>query len=262
MLHCIKHGRTRSITYSNPLLGAPHNRQNTIKRTEDGMWIRTKYEVLTERPKIVEVGAKYFNAVDLNDRYRQGYFNMEDSWRSQRCWVRVFTTVFGIILDCYLGDVRQEHDVDRRESCLSFFGFLAELAHGLIINTVDRDINISSSSNNLRSKTTSSNEYTGSPELNIPQLKCLSRTEYVQQRIGSKLGITNTEDSRFKKALSSYQLRCSVCGAKASQYCHACSTARIGEFVVCCSSKTKKIAGMYICIPNISQLIASQNKIN
>lgn len=167
-------------------------------------------EVLTERPKIVEVGAKYFNAVDLNDRYRQGYLNMEDSWRTQRCWVRVFTTVFGIILtDCYLGykmeclsDVRQEHDVDRRESCLSFFGFLAELAHGYIFNTVDRDINISSSSNSLRSKTTSSNEYAGSPELKIPQLKCLSQTEYVQQRIGNKLGITNTEDSRFKKALA------------------------------------------------------------
>lgn len=44
------------------------------------MWVKSREIVFTQRLKMVEEGALYFGAVDSNDRYRQGYLNLEDSW--------------------------------------------------------------------------------------------------------------------------------------------------------------------------------------
>lgn len=245
VLHAIKNKKIRTVigTYSSPLLGTPHKvvRHRVKRRDEDGVWIRSREVVETTRPKIVEEGATFFNAVDMNDRYRQGYLNMEDSWHTHKCWIRIFTTVLGIVFtDSYLGykleearDVRRDLQANERDSKLSFFGFLSELAHGLIFNNLDEESHVM---HGLRSHQSSPGQIACLPVV-IPQPLYLNRTSFVKRKLAEAF---EESSDTYQRKLGSFQLRCVVCKKKASQFCGVCSRSDIGQFVVCCSSKTDR----------------------
>lgn len=59
----------------------PHRAKH---RDKDGGWIKSREVVERTRPKIVEDGAKVFNSVAMNDRYRQEHLNMDDSWQTHK----------------------------------------------------------------------------------------------------------------------------------------------------------------------------------
>lgn len=113
-------------------------------KQEEGIWVNELDFENVRRPKVIDEGMKYFGAVDLNDRYRQGYLNMESSWATKRLWVRIFTTILGICFtDAYLAynleTQRANFSGNKDFDKLHYKGFLGKLAHQLILNKLDEE---------------------------------------------------------------------------------------------------------------------------
>jgi hypothetical protein len=90
-------------TYSTTLPGAPHIINRVHREIQDGVWQNVNHVRNIPRPRLVEEVFDEINAIDLNDRYRQGYLQMEMYWRTESWWVRLFTTFLGMdFTDCYL----------------------------------------------------------------------------------------------------------------------------------------------------------------
>lgn len=221
-------------SFSSSLPGSPQKiyRNKRVRSQEDGIWIKTRKVYTIQRPKIIEVGMKHFGAVDLHDRYRQGYLNMEDSWHTHRCWVRLFTTVLGICFtDAYLAykwegsNCIRTEDLDEREGRQSFFGFLNGLARQLIFNNSYFYQNPSLSMN-LRPSSSQQ-------EVSIPMCSLMALSSY--SIIKQKYDLQNPQE---KKRLASYQLKCSCCEHKAAYYCVVCSSPEKHKFVALCSPRT------------------------
>lgn len=59
--------------------------------------IKTSYNLIIQRPKVVEMYFNSFPTIDIHDHLRQGSLCMEESWRTKIWWHRLFATVLGMI---------------------------------------------------------------------------------------------------------------------------------------------------------------------
>lgn len=115
---------------------------------DGGFWEKQRVTRLLYRPKIMEIGHKYFSAVDWHDRYRQGYLNLEDSWATKRCCVWIFSTVFGIICTDaslayrYKNSTANSYQIDNLRHKLSYYQFMGRLAFQLIHNVLWGDLDM------------------------------------------------------------------------------------------------------------------------
>jgi hypothetical protein len=208
-------------------------RTRRVQKEEDGIWFNKLATEYVKRPRLVEEGAKYFNAVDMNDRYRQGYFGWEMTWDTKRCWSRLFTTVLGIIItDSYLaykvdqaGEVRDE-DYIEEEAKYNFNSFLNMLTTQLIFNDYSDEVRVV---DGLRS----GNAAVPGILQPAPAMVALHDMAAVKEKY-------STPDARTQSQLSSYQLVCRICHAKTSYCCNLCSHDEVGKYFACCSARTKR----------------------
>jgi hypothetical protein len=148
VLYRLKREEVRTVigTCSNALEGTPHKVARTRKVIDQGT-LCIEADVLLEKlpalPSFRKTGQSTSD-VDFNGRPRQGELNLEVSWGVQRCWLRVFTTVLGVIFtDCYLawrlenGRLPTTNTANEDDYKAHFHGFVAALAADLIWNTVD-----------------------------------------------------------------------------------------------------------------------------
>lgn len=117
------------------LAGSPHKMMRTRKEQEEGVYVRRRVEIATNRPVMAEKLFEYFNTIDMHDRLRQGCLQMEVQWRTDKWWLRLFTTMLGIIYtDAYLAYQYEfnhfRHAMDGRKA--NIFEFLERLAKALI----------------------------------------------------------------------------------------------------------------------------------
>ena len=69
-------------TFSTTTPGSPHEVMRTSRslNPETNIWESVSTIKSTPRPKVIEDIFKNINAIDMNDRYRQGYLQMEVFW--------------------------------------------------------------------------------------------------------------------------------------------------------------------------------------
>lgn len=99
--------------------------------------LRMRQTVYKEIPRPVVLNELYddFGKVDLHDRYRQGYLAMERAWKTKKCWIRIFTSLLGMIVtDCYLGYLMEYKALNHGEAkgSDSYIDFLGKLAYSMI----------------------------------------------------------------------------------------------------------------------------------
>ena len=184
---------------------------------------------------------KCFGAVDLHDRYRQGFLNLEDSWKTKRCWLRVFTTILGICFtDAYLAykleceqinvhDEEDQEDVQR----LSYYKFLGKLAYQMAHN----DLDVEDQPPVLRSSvqlSSSPSLPTGSPSPRF--LASFKKSGFIKEKIGRKF----KKAEAIKEKLTRYQRRCNICRKAASFYCTECSNEPGGKFFTICTERSER----------------------
>lgn len=216
--------RTIIGTYSSPLPAVPHKVVRHRFRTGDedgGVWVRTREVMEITWPKIVEERVTFLPPSTSTTDIARG----EDSWHTQKCWVRLFTTVLGIgFTDSDLGykleeadNVRRDVQTNEGDNKLSFFGFLSELAYGLIFDHFDDTC-------------TTSPGQRSSPSPAIPQPINLNRTSFVKR----------TLSEAFDEAPDVYHWVLSICVVRFAKRKQLSSTTFVLRrlFVVCCSTKT------------------------
>lgn len=118
----------------NTIVGIQARRiRHHIEVNEDHEPYTARYVKEIPRPKIVEDFYKYFGSVDVHDHLRQGSLCLEEVWRTQIWWHRLFTTMLGVVFtDCYLAYRYIERKYHREPDELSFF--MGKLAYRLINN--------------------------------------------------------------------------------------------------------------------------------
>jgi hypothetical protein len=85
---------------------------------------------------MVELFFSKFSTIDVHDHYRQGSLEMESQWLTHRWQMRLFGTVFGmIIVDAFLA-YRYEKSQENvfETSPIDFNDFLQRLAYQLVFN--------------------------------------------------------------------------------------------------------------------------------
>lgn len=207
VLYSLRQGLIRQIisSYSSTLLGDEKRIARSIrkKNKHEGMWFNEKEFETIRRPKVIDEGMQYFEAVDYNDRFRQGYLNWEQAWPTKRLWKRMFTTVLGeIASNAFFAYRLETHSAgtsdDERDDKLKFFGFLNRVAQQLITNKFDDDEPISSG---LRSRFSPPPV---SPGLRIPALMALNDVPSIRNRFDST-------SQQGRKAHQKYQRYCATC---------------------------------------------------
>jgi hypothetical protein len=103
-----------------------------------GQYINVEYNKVVKRPNIV---AEYFDAfptIDIHDHYRQGTLELERHWLTKTWWVRLFTTLYGVIIvNCFFLarlEYRSNPLNTGREQPPDFIDFAGKLAYALIFN--------------------------------------------------------------------------------------------------------------------------------
>jgi hypothetical protein len=244
VLLSLKPGLIRNIisSYSSSLLGKEKIVYQTRRRLneDEGVWYNERGKKTVRRPTVVDEGMQYFGAVDYNDRFRQGYLNWENSWPTKRLWVRVFTTVLGII--CTNAFFAYEMEMSRvptnaEDEKMKFFEFLAKLAYQLINNTYDEERDIRAA---LRPRTETERKVS---DMQFPQLRLLKDLDIIRR--GYDL---TTEEG--KRRLATYQRSCHVCkyvdkrgksiAMKTSYFCSACYIKDDTKIICFCSPNNKR----------------------
>lgn len=231
VLYCLKKNTIRNIisSFSNTTPGEPQRvyRSKRVILEEDGFAMTTTEIREIPRPKVMELGMKYFGAINLNDRFRQGYLKIEESWPTKRAWVRSFTTIFGIICtDSYLAyrhDKENEID-DSQGKLLTYKEFLGQLAYQLIFNDLFRAVPISSRVRSRHPTTSSSSDKV------LPVQGALKDLEEIKRKYRDNIKLSQEEKQR---RLGNYQKECSICKLKTSRCCITCSQEREIIHAVC-----------------------------
>ena len=90
-----------------------------------------------KRPDFVKKIFDAFPPIDINDHYRQGILELERSWLTVRWWIRIFTTLLGVIVvNCYFAFrcEQRRRQLFRGEESIDFINFIGKLAYELIFN--------------------------------------------------------------------------------------------------------------------------------
>lgn len=89
------------------------------------------------RPVAIEMFFRHFSAIDVHDHYRQGILAFERTWKTQTWWMRIFGTLFGVIVTNSYLMYRFEYNRDVMndpENMLTFIDFADTLVQQLINN--------------------------------------------------------------------------------------------------------------------------------
>ncbi len=90
-----------------------------------------EYDVKTNY--IVSTYFDAFPAVDISDHYRQGILGIETNWVTKKFYIRLFSTILGVIFtNAYLAYKFENNNKD----ALDFRAFLGKLAYSLINNEI------------------------------------------------------------------------------------------------------------------------------
>lgn len=126
-------------TCGNGLAAAVQKVQRTKRVLVEGIWDTEHYTKETAWPNMVRDLFVYFSVIDVHDHYRQGTLAMEVHIKTKCWWLRVFSTIIGMIYTdayfMYRHDYRSTHygtDVGME----TFEEWLGKLAYQMIWNTL------------------------------------------------------------------------------------------------------------------------------
>lgn len=89
-------------TCGNTLPGKAHVVKRSKVIDKDGKWETKTYTKSTNRPQVIVDLFEHFSAIDVHDHYRQGILECERNFPTKTWWIRIFTTIMGMIYtDCY-----------------------------------------------------------------------------------------------------------------------------------------------------------------
>jgi hypothetical protein len=93
---------------------------------------------------MVELLFQAFSTIDISDHYRQGILELERHWLTKHWWVRIFTTVLGIVFTNIYLIRRHEYREDlhlnpERQPMPEFVDYLGKLCYQLIFNPLVPD---------------------------------------------------------------------------------------------------------------------------
>lgn len=188
------------------LRGQDHVRQRhqIVQRGDQRVTEITEKRI--KRPNFVERLYAIFSVIDVHDHYRQGSLRLEEAWKTNTWWHRIFATVFGVILtDCYFA--YKFHEEKHHRIVLEYHIFLGQLCKQLIFNPL------------LTARATRTHvENDDDLPMGLHGLKHLIDHPYYEDFRGT--------NKRARK-------RCVVCHNPTSYYCPECSIADMnGEYDV------------------------------
>ena len=105
-------------------------------------FISVQYEKRVKRPRIVEEIHDAFSTIDIHDHFRQGSLAIERQWPTKKWQIRIFETVFGMIItNSYLAYVYDQKmfRYGLEEPVMPFNDFLGMLAYQLVHNIFNED---------------------------------------------------------------------------------------------------------------------------
>ena len=190
---------------------------------ETGFNETINYEKVIKRPDFIKKFFDGFAAIDINDHYRQGILEMERTWLTPRWWMRIFTTMMGVIFtNCFFAYrlefyLRRRHGVGEEEAP-EFIAFLGKLAYSLILNPFipgRRDVR-------------RRREEENGIEEHIPGEHRLDYLRNLPEYINLRLGGDPEPTTRRAKR------RCKLCKRMASMYCVPCSDTVADKLYVLC----------------------------
>ena len=119
-------------------LDSIRSRDRKITDPATGEFITIRWQKIIMRPVMIEQFFKAFPAIDINDHYRQGMLELERHWLTQSWWIRIFTTMFGlIIVNCYFAALTEHEDNAQLQEQINmpdFLQFCGKLAYKMIFN--------------------------------------------------------------------------------------------------------------------------------
>ena len=120
------------------LCPTPSIRQRKRKILDaNGYYTTERYTREIPRSDAVEKFYRYFPTIDINDRYRQGTLALELYWITDDYWVRIFITLFGVIITNAYFSYRleyRERNHGSDQGIIPFIHWAGKLVHKLIFN--------------------------------------------------------------------------------------------------------------------------------
>lgn len=115
---------------------------NSVRRRHrkiivDGSYSTEARRIEIKWPEAIRQFFQHFGAIDVHDHYRQGILGMERTWLTKKWWIRLFTTILGVIfVNSYFAYrlLYKRSNHDSTEGIESFDEFLGHLAYELIFN--------------------------------------------------------------------------------------------------------------------------------
>ena len=124
-----KKGKQIIFTSGTTNPGAPSVRVRHKAVVRDGVWVKTTYQKVVNRPHVTEEMFNAYSTIDVHDHYRQGSLEIERLWITKDWILRIFGPFLGIIIvnsfNCYRFFIPESVD---------FNIFLGRLSYQLIFN--------------------------------------------------------------------------------------------------------------------------------
>lgn len=141
-------------------------------------------------PRLLEEMRRYSHAIDDNNNMRQGIQKIEENWKTQRFEVRIFSTIFGMILAnaflCYGYEQQLYH---AGEETLTYHKFLDKLVVQL-----------------------------------CPKNETIPVIESAQDPNGTEHSLRSLSELPMYQGRRHYRRKCKVCHQNCSHYCVACTS--------------------------------------
>lgn len=222
--------RTIGSSIGSTLPGDPARSTTTYMRGSKND-VEIVEELLTlDQPKIIQEFHHFSHAIDIHNQLRQGIFKIEQYWHTDRYWMRVFSTIIGIVcVNAYFAYLL-EHDED--DVRMSFDHFITWLISELCPSTTAATtgaVHASSSSSavvhtvhNVR-------------PLNQHPFFAKTKTQLKDQLEHAIAAGESPEQIKAKRKKVNYfypRKRCTVCklsSSLASSYCVDCTGAASGD---------------------------------
>jgi len=223
---------------------------NSVRRRHrkifvDGSYSTESRNIEIKWPEAIRQFFHYFVAIDLHDHYRQGILEMERTWLTKKWWIRVFTTILGVIfVNSYFAYrllyKRLHHD--STEGMESLHEFLGHLAYELIFNDfLTEGVAIPPRNRSAATQVEVINSYDNIIELlfNLTDLYLLLKDLRLHSiRAYSKAARNaNTQEEVNRNINNRFKLGCRKCAKTCSYYCIKCSNEEEDNFFgICCPS--------------------------
>jgi hypothetical protein len=198
------------------LPGAPHIKERHKKVFLNGEVITQKQQRHVPRPNAIEQFFRYFSVIDVHDHLRQGSLNLEEGWRTQTWWHRIFATMLGVIItDCFMA-YRYERKMIGAPEGIDFNRFLGRLAYELIFNVHLEDDTIT---RQQAAQELAATRIQAAAENAEHTLAHICHFEKYKQHRGAQ-----NPKNRFKLKCCFIKADGSRCQKKSPWYCRKCST--------------------------------------